>query len=965
MKKKISIIMALALVIELIGCLGANKTDINAETTNVITQNWQNYSDVWETGQEYITQNKFSSTNTNIKADIVSTGFAANYDTNVPDDAYSIGGMWGDNPYQIRSTNTVKVVPGNTYKFKFAIKNGMKKSKTEATEKNITVAVNSNIKGDSTTFLMKTITVPAGVSKQYEFDVPISQDYGSNSVQLQFAYGSYLYSYSLTEAVKNGKVSDSVGMNNKYACAYGTTENASASGTLEFSDIAFQGEKYSEIYTTAHEKDEGDYWKSFSVCTREDGGKWEDALKELSLKKGIDYATEGYVTKGSTNDSFEYYVVNSGWDAEYSPIDNSLKDDNPWGMTASKNDISVENGRKYTISFKIKSTLKRNDTKNITSKHIRFRMYNPNDESEEIYAESIEGISNGFILLDSNSNQYSSIGADGDGYVTVVIKIHIPLEDYNSDAIAFKFGFGANLLSYPDEIAQKGSIFVKDFKVVPGEMETTERITTEETTTEETSPEITEQITTKETTTEETTPEETIIETTSEGTENKELNIVELSANAYREENNIQIDISYKISGEADGYQIKISNDKYFSDDADYKKMIASKDNKVTFVLNQSLDEDYVYVKVRAYRLSNGVRNYGNWSEEISVYLPEIDEEPGDVEWSIDEKGTLYWSGGNVNEDGYSLEDEIPWYEQKDKIKNVIIGEGVDYISNYTFMYCENLETITIPANVKSIGSFTFFGCDNLKYINIEENNSNYISMDGVLFNKNKTEIVIYPNAKEGKYEIPKTVTVIGENAFRECYKLSDLVIPDSVTTIKAYAFFDCTNLLNVTIPRSVKKMDSCGLGLLFSKNGKGNKIKGFKMKGYIGTVAETYARDEGLTFEDITNVVKNPEKTTPVEKKPNNLTKKKNATIKIKKITKSKKSIKITWEKVKGVKGYQIQYSTSSKFKKAKKITIKNAKITSKKIRKLKAKKKYYVRIRAIRNKQNGKWSNVKKITC
>ena len=81
--------------------------------------------------------------------------------------------------------------------------------------------------------------------------------------------------------------------------------------------------------------------------------------------------------------------------------------------------------------------------------------------------------------------------------------------------------------------------------------------------------------------------------------------------------------------------------------------------------------------------------------------------------------------------------------------------------------------------------------------------------------------------------------------------------------------------------------------------------------------------------------------------------------------ITKSKKSIKLTWEKVKGVKGYQIQYSTSSKFKKAKKITIKNANITSKKIRKLKAKKKYYVRIRAIRNKQNGKWSNVKKITC
>lgn len=66
-----------------------------------------------------------------------------------------------------------------------------------------------------------------------------------------------------------------------------------------------------------------------------------------------------------------------------------------------------------------------------------------------------------------------------------------------------------------------------------------------------------------------------------------------------------------------------------------------------------------------------------------------------------------------------------------------------------------------------------------------------------------------------------------------------------------------------------------------------------------------------------------------------------------IKKVVSKKKSLKIMWKKVSGVNGYQIQYSTSSKFKKAKKMTIKKAKITSKTIKKLKAKKKYYVRIR------------------
>lgn len=67
----------------------------------------------------------------------------------------------------------------------------------------------------------------------------------------------------------------------------------------------------------------------------------------------------------------------------------------------------------------------------------------------------------------------------------------------------------------------------------------------------------------------------------------------------------------------------------------------------------------------------------------------------------------------------------------------------------------------------------------------------------------------------------------------------------------------------------------------------------------------------------------------------------------KIKKIKKAKRSLKVIWKKIKGVSGYQIQYSTSSKFKKAKKVTIRKAKTTSKTIKKLQAKKKYYVRIR------------------
>ena len=72
----------------------------------------------------------------------------------------------------------------------------------------------------------------------------------------------------------------------------------------------------------------------------------------------------------------------------------------------------------------------------------------------------------------------------------------------------------------------------------------------------------------------------------------------------------------------------------------------------------------------------------------------------------------------------------------------------------------------------------------------------------------------------------------------------------------------------------------------------------------------------------------------------------------------------KIKWKKKSGITGYQIQYSTNSKFKKGNKsIKIKNAKTISKKITKLKVAKKYYVRIRTYKGKKYSKWSKVKSI--
>lgn len=117
---------------------------------------------------------------------------------------------------------------------------------------------------------------------------------------------------------------------------------------------------------------------------------------------------------------------------------------------------------------------------------------------------------------------------------------------------------------------------------------------------------------------------------------------------------------------------------------------------------------------------------------------------------------------------------------------NIEIPSGVTYISFYTFERCSNLTNIEIPSSVTSIDSEAFEGCTSLKNINVDVNNENYCSENGILFNKDKTEIVRYPERKTDvkEYSIPNSVTSIVTYAFYGCTSLKKIGIPSSVTDI-------------------------------------------------------------------------------------------------------------------------------------------------------------------------------------
>ena len=176
-------------------------------------------------------------------------------------------------------------------------------------------------------------------------------------------------------------------------------------------------------------------------------------------------------------------------------------------------------------------------------------------------------------------------------------------------------------------------------------------------------------------------------------------------------------------------------------------------------------------------------------------------------------------------------------------LSSVTFNEGLESIGNVAFVDC-NMPSVDIPASVTYISGNAFEGNGDMTAVNVSADNTMYMSEDGVVFNKEKTTIVICPNGKQGEYSIPNSVTGIGERAFENCKKLTSIVIPAGVESIGEFALGGCDNLSSIICEALVPPI--CGMKVFNALN------KSIPLYVPAGSIADYQAADQ---WKDFTNI--------------------------------------------------------------------------------------------------------------
>lgn len=182
-------------------------------------------------------------------------------------------------------------------------------------------------------------------------------------------------------------------------------------------------------------------------------------------------------------------------------------------------------------------------------------------------------------------------------------------------------------------------------------------------------------------------------------------------------------------------------------------------------------------------------------------------------------------------------------YPSAKKTERYTISNGVTKISENAFEDCNNLIELTIPESVKYMGNtgeWAISGSEKLESINVSENNADFCSVDGVLFNKDCTTLIKYPIGKtETEYTVKESVTKIGGGAFAGCYILESIILPDKINYIGEFGFSNCMGLKTINLP---DKLTSLGKYAFWNCTSLKCEIYGYNLLyNYNNTICDKY----------------------------------------------------------------------------------------------------------------------------
>ena len=229
----------------------------------------------------------------------------------------------------------------------------------------------------------------------------------------------------------------------------------------------------------------------------------------------------------------------------------------------------------------------------------------------------------------------------------------------------------------------------------------------------------------------------------------------------------------------------------------------------------------YSCSKLRSITIPNSVKRIANQAFDgcglESINIPDSVEAIGS--WVFTNCTSLKSINVSSNNQQYSSVDGVLFDKNQTKLvkypadktdENYEVPDSVTFIEWDTFTNSKNLKTVSIgKAYAPTDSTIMFDDCPKLTDITVADDNESFSSVDGVLFNKDKTKIIRYPAGKESTtYEIPSSVTAINAGAFMECSNLTEINIPNGVTTIGQSAFEGCKGLTSITIPESVDSIE-------------------------------------------------------------------------------------------------------------------------------------------------------------